>query len=225
MSVSASSLSPGLVFIGDSITDCGRTYPTVSEFGQGYAAKCISALREAHPDWRFYNRGIAGQCIGQIYDRWQADCLDLQPSLVSFLAGVNDVDYSYRHENHSFDQPLLARQLEEMFASVRAAGARLVVLEPYAFDGELYKNAYAPRLTWLRQTTRGLAARYADLFLVPDLRPEDTLDGIHPTPDGHARLARQWLGETGERWGERGERWGDGFSEKSLSPDPSRKAL
>ena len=197
MSVSASSLSPGIVFIGDSITDCGRTYPTVSEFGQGYAAKCVSALREAHPDWRFYNRGIAGQCIGQIYDRWQADCLDLQPSLVSFLAGVNDVDYSYRHENHSFDQPLLARQLEEMFASVRAAGARLVVLEPYAFDGELYKNAYAPRLTWLRQTTRGLAARYADLFLVPDLRPEDTLDGIHPTPDGHTRLARQWLGETG----------------------------
>lgn len=194
----ASSLNPGVVFIGDSITDCGRTYPTVSEFGEGYAAQCIHALRAAHPDWRLYNRGVAGQCIGEIYARWDRDCLALQPALVSFLAGINDVDYSYRHENHPFDEPLLARQLEEMFASVKAAGARLVVLEPYAFDGALYKDAYAPRLTWLRQTVRTLAERYADVYIVPDLRPEQTLDGIHPTPDGHKRLAAQWLGRTKE---------------------------
>ena len=189
----ASNDTPGVVFLGDSITDCGRTYPTVSEFGQGYAARCLLALRERHPGWRLYNRGVAGECIGQICARWQRDCLSLRPSLVSFLAGVNDVDYSYRHAGHAIDQALLHRQLEEMFSSVRRAGARLIVLEPYAFDGELYRDAYAPRLCWLREATRELAARHADCYLVPDMRPEWTQDGLHPTPEGPQRLAGQWM--------------------------------
>lgn len=191
--MSESSLSTGVLFIGDSITDCGRTYPTVSEFGQGYAAMCIQALRAEHPNWRFYNRGVAGQCIGEVHARWTEDCLALQPALVTFLAGINDVDFSYRRENHLFLEETLARQLEEMFSSVRAAGAHLVVIEPYAFDGELYHDSFYPRLQWLRETTRALAARHADVYLVPQMRPEWTVDGLHPTPDGHRRLHEQWM--------------------------------
>lgn len=195
--MSESSLNPGVLFIGDSITDCGRTYPTVSEFGQGYAAKCIHALRAQHADWRFYNRGVAGQCIGEVHARWQSDCLALQPSLVSVLVGINDVDFSYRRENHPFEEQTLARQLEEMYASARAQGAHLLVIEPYAFDGELYHDAFYPRLAWLRQTTRELAARYADVYLVPDMRPEWTQDGLHPTPFGHEQLFTQWMQAAG----------------------------
>lgn len=187
------SRNPGVVLIGDSITDCGRTYPTVSEFGEGYAAQSIFALRAQHPGWRFFNRGVAGQCIGEIHARWRQDCLDLHPALVSFLAGINDVDYSYRHENHPFEKEVLRGQLEEMFSSVHAIGAKLLVIEPYAFDGELYKDSFAPRLKWLKATTQDLASRYADAYLVPNMQPDWTLDGLHPTPAGHAALSRQWL--------------------------------
>lgn len=182
-----------VIFIGDSITDCGRTYPTVSEFGRGFAALCIEQLRRRLPGIPLYNRGVAGQCIGQIHARWETDCLSLRPGLVTLLAGINDVDYSYRRAGHVFDRALIARQLEEMCASARAAGAMLILMEPYAFDGELYRDAYAPRLDWLRGLTVSLAAQYACAYIPSPMRPSLTQDGIHPTEEGHQLLSRCWL--------------------------------
>lgn len=182
-----------VVFIGDSITDCGRTYPTVSEYGRGFAALCIEWLRQRFPGVPLYNRGVAGQCIGQIHARWQEDCLALRPGLVTLLAGINDVDYSYRRPDHVFDQALLARQLEEMCLSARQTGAMLILMEPYAFEGELYHDAYAPRLHWLRGLTAEMAAKYASAYLQLPMRPELTQDGIHPTEEGHRLLSQCWL--------------------------------
>lgn len=82
------------------------------------------------------------------------------------------------------EEARLARQLEEMYASVKQAGAGLMVMEPYAFDGELYRNSFAPRLIWLQETTARLAARYADAYIRPPMIGELTQDGLHPTPPG-----------------------------------------
>lgn len=182
-----------IVFIGDSITDCGRTKPTVSEFGFGYAAKCIARIREMNPDVPLYNRGIIGECIGQVHARFQRDCLDLNPGLVSILIGINDVDYSYRHAGHVFDEALLARQLEEMYSSVKLAGSKLIVMETFAFHGELYHDEYYPRLKWLRETQKALADQYADVYYKTCMKPELTLEGLHPTSEGHHALYVQWM--------------------------------
>lgn len=188
-----------IVFIGDSITDCGRTYPTVSEYGYGFAALCIQQLQAAYPRARLYNRGVSGECIGQVHARWERDCLALKPGLVSILVGINDVDYSYRMENHPFEEERLARQLEEMYASVKEAGAGLMVMEPYAFDGELYRDSFAPRLIWLQETTARLAARYADAYIRPSMTRELTQDGVHPTPEGHRLLCQCWMAAAREK--------------------------
>lgn len=180
------------VFLGDSITDCGRTYPQVSEFGRGYAALCIGALREAFPTARLYNRGVAGECITDIHRRWDRDCLSMRPDLVTFLAGVNDVDYAYRREGYGWAPQRLMRQLEEMFSAVKRTGAELVILEPFAFHGALYQDAYAPRLCRLREITRSLAARYADAYVRPAMDAARTLDGVHPTEEGHKILFEAW---------------------------------
>lgn len=180
------------VFLGDSITDCGRTYPQVSEFGRGYAALCIGALREAFPTARLYNRGVAGECIADIYRRWGRDCLSMRPDLVTFLAGVNDVNYADRREGYGWDPQRLTGQLEEMFSAVKRAGAELVILEPFAFHGALYQDAYAPRLCRLREITRSLAARYADAYVRTGIDAARTLDGVHPTEEGHRILFEAW---------------------------------
>jgi acyl-CoA thioesterase-1 len=182
-----------VVFIGDSITDCGRTYPTVSEYGRGFAAMCIAQLQAEYPGAVLYNRGIAGECIGQVYQRWNSDCLALNPGLVSLLIGINDVDYSYRRADHPFDEAVLAGQLEEMFRSVKKIGARLVVMEPNAFDGELYRDEFYPRLHWLQQTTFQLAKVYADVYIPNRLTKALTVEGVHPTDEGHRFLAEQWM--------------------------------
>ncbi len=182
-----------VVFIGDSITDCGRTYPTVSEYGYGFAAKCISELQARFPQIDMYNRGIAGQCIGEIASRWQSDCLDLSPIAVTLFAGINDVDFSYRHENHAFDEAKLTQQLEYMCASVHKAGAKLILIQPYAFDGELYKDAFQPRLIRLQAITKQSADKYADAYINLPMQPELTVDGLHPTEEGHKLIAKTWL--------------------------------
>lgn len=182
-----------IVFIGDSITDCGRTYPTVSEYGYGFASMCIAALQSEYPEAVLYNRGVAGECIGQVHARWNPDCLDLNPGLVSIMIGINDVDYSYRRADHPFEEDVLERQLEEMYASAKKAGAKLIVMEPHAFDGELYQDAFYPRLRWLRETTTRLAEKYADVYIPTRISKEMTLEGVHPTEEGHRFLADQWM--------------------------------
>ena len=61
-----------VVFLGDSITDLWR-------------------LNEYFPDRDFVNRGISGQITGQMLGRMKADVLDLHPSAVVILGGVNDL--------------------------------------------------------------------------------------------------------------------------------------
>ena len=86
-----------IVFQGDSITDAGRNRERAmpndaSAFGQGYVFMTASALLAKHPDknLRIYNRGIGGNKVWQLEERWQRDCLALEPDLLSILIGVND---------------------------------------------------------------------------------------------------------------------------------------
>ena len=91
--------SPGdiILFQGDSITDAGRDKKNQNPnngraFGRGYANLIASRLLEEMPekDLTFYNRGISGNKVYQLAERWQEDCLDLKPDILSILIGVND---------------------------------------------------------------------------------------------------------------------------------------
>src|SRR2546425_5826094 len=86
-----------VVFQGDSITDCGRNR-TVADpnapaaLGTGYPLLVTSAALAAHPDrgLRFYNRGVSGNKVPDLQQRWAVDALGLQPDVLSILIGVND---------------------------------------------------------------------------------------------------------------------------------------
>ena len=43
---------------------------------------------------KIYNRGISGNKVFQLADRWDKDCLDLRPDVISILIGVNDIWHS-----------------------------------------------------------------------------------------------------------------------------------
>ncbi|MEN8173855.1 MAG: GDSL-type esterase/lipase family protein, partial [Chloroflexota bacterium] len=75
-----------LVFIGDSITDCGRKRP-VGEgrfnqaLGDGYVSLVDAALTATYPDYaiKTINMGISGNTIRDLKARWQRDVLDINP--------------------------------------------------------------------------------------------------------------------------------------------------
>ena len=79
-----SSLNSGdvVLFQGDSITDAGRekvkqTANSPASFGGGYAflagAQLLNDL--ATKDLSIYNRGISGNKVYQLAERWDKDCL------------------------------------------------------------------------------------------------------------------------------------------------------
>ena len=86
-----------VVFQGDSITDAGRNKENQEansgrSLGSGYAMLAAAQLRARQPkmDWQCFNRGISGNKVYQLAERWDADCITLAPHVLSMLIGVND---------------------------------------------------------------------------------------------------------------------------------------
>lgn len=83
-----------ILFQGDSITDgnCARNDDLNHILGHSYAyiigAKLGNDLAEQQPV--FYNRGVSGKRISDLYARWNEDAICLQPDIMSILIGVND---------------------------------------------------------------------------------------------------------------------------------------
>ena len=86
-----------VLFQGDSITDAGREKEkqlpnSAWSFGNGYAMLAAANMLNSMPEKELviYNRGISGNKVYQLAERWDADCLDLKPAVLSILIGVND---------------------------------------------------------------------------------------------------------------------------------------
>src|SRR5262245_48447776 len=81
-----------LLFIGDSITDCGRREDK-DEMGTGYVRRVRDWLYAKDPSTApvVTNRGISGNKIPDLQGRWQRDVIDLAPDVLSIYIGINDV--------------------------------------------------------------------------------------------------------------------------------------
>ncbi|MEX0642361.1 MAG: hypothetical protein WD468_06655, partial [Pirellulales bacterium] len=74
-----------ILFQGDSITDAGRNRAlagkvnSVESLGNGYAWLAAAQFLVDSPNagYKIFNRGISGNIVYQLAERWQADCLDI----------------------------------------------------------------------------------------------------------------------------------------------------
>ena len=80
------------LFQGDSITDCGRRAAS-APFGGGYPSIFIERMTAAFPERkvRYINKGISGDRVTGLRDRWEDDVIRHQPDWVSILIGINDL--------------------------------------------------------------------------------------------------------------------------------------
>ena len=207
-----------LVFQGDSITDMkrGRNEKDRNHYlGHSYvyliAARLGVDLPEAKLD--FYNRGVSGHKVGDLRKRWDKDAIGLKPDLRSVLVGVNDVG---RHLNGS-DVDHWEDDYRFMLNASRSANPslRIVLLDPFVVPSGRLANRAAYQ-SWRGQVVRLLpiVARLADDFdavhvetqmmfdaATEKVSPEHWIwDGVHPLPQGHELIARQWIAKVSERW-------------------------
>ena len=82
-----------MLFIGDSITDCGRRDRAVP-LGDGYVSIFTELATARYPerniDW--VNMGIGGNRTTHLKERWQTDVIDQRPDRLSIKIGINDLN-------------------------------------------------------------------------------------------------------------------------------------
>lgn len=201
-----------LLFQGDSITDAGREKEkelpnNPQSFGSGYAFLAASTLLNALPekDLTIYNRGISGNKVYQLAERWQKDCLNIKPDVLSILIGINDYwhfrngKYDGTIETYENDFRKLLKSTKEKLPNVK-----LVICQPFAVT-----NTKAVDETWVapvkefQAVAKKLAKEFNALW-VPFQEVFDeavkhapatywTSDGVHPGMPGAQLMAEAWL--------------------------------
>ncbi|HZC25916.1 MAG TPA: SGNH/GDSL hydrolase family protein [Actinopolymorphaceae bacterium] len=199
-----------VLFIGDSITDAGRDRSDPDHLGGGYAALVAAYAQNPTADQlakvRFANRGISGNRVRDLRARWQTDCLDLAPDVVSIMIGINDTWRRYDSgDATSVDD--FARDYDEILSRTRDNVAALLLVEPFLLPVRPEQHGWREDLDPKIAVVHTLAERYSATLV-----PLDTLltqaagdvgpaalagDGVHPTPEGHALIARHWLAAAG----------------------------
>jgi lysophospholipase L1-like esterase len=81
-----------MLFIGDSITDCGRRGAEMP-LGSGYVRMVTELTTARYPDRdiKYINKGIGGNRITNLEDRWQDDVFYHSPDKLSIKIGINDL--------------------------------------------------------------------------------------------------------------------------------------
>ena len=124
-----------IVFIGDSITECGRDKADPQSLGDGYVAILREKLKNLYEDVRFefLNRGVSHDRVADVQARIQKDVADEHPDICVVLIGVNDVLRKY-DAGASLDFDAVAASYEDALKQVKACGAKLIAVEPFLLD-------------------------------------------------------------------------------------------
>lgn len=202
-----------VLFQGDSITDCGRSRDAGAvngALGDGYAAYIAARLLAARPadGLRFLNRGISGNRIVDLYARIKADAINLNPTVLSVLIGVNDTWHEFGGQN-GVAVPKYERVYRDYLSEVREAlpKIRLVLCEPFVLGCGVVTADWVAEMNLRRAVTRKLAKEFKAVFVpfqamfdkaVKEAPPAFWAgDGVHPTLAGHERMAAEWIKAVG----------------------------
>lgn len=200
-----------ILFQGDSITDAGRTYDTpnaaqaAEPIGSGYPYMIKQYLDTFYGDSgiRVINRGVSGNRVIDLKNRWTEDCIELKPDYLSILIGVND---TWRRYDSNDATSAEAFEDSYRFILQRAASelsCQLILLEPFLIpsdpEKEVWREDLDPKIHAVRRLAREFGAVYIPLDGVfaancTGNSPEKfSLDGVHPTAMGHALISKLWL--------------------------------
>ncbi|KHF40537.1 SGNH/GDSL hydrolase family protein [Halalkalibacter okhensis] len=194
-----------ILFIGDSITDCGRLEDP-DGLGDGYVKLLHDYLVTSYPStsFQFINVGVSGNRIVDLQARWKTDVIAHQPDYVSISIGVNDV---WRQ----LDRPDLEQVTPEKFYRIYVellskvkddTDAKILLMEP-TIIGEDPNSIGNKMLLDYVQIVHTVAKQF-DATVIPtnkafihylQTNPNHTLttDSVHMNSRGNMLMATTWL--------------------------------
>ncbi len=167
-----------VIFFGDSIT-------------AGWARD-----KSFFPGKNYIGRGISGQTTMQMLIRFRADVIDLHPKIVVILAGTNDIA-----QNSGAESPKLIQDDLQSMAELAVTNHITPILSSILPTNEYpWRKGLqpGPQVIEMNKWIESYCQQNHFIFLnyypalVNDnqgMRPELTIDGVHPNPAGYAVMA------------------------------------
>ena len=186
------------IFIGDSVTDCGREIEP--PYGDGYVREIARSGKLAG---QIINVGTSGHRLVDLEKRWQRDVLDHKPSLVSIAIGINDTWRRYDDNDLTSTQDFRDRYHQLLTLTRQTCNPQFVLCEPFLLSVRKEMNTWREDLNPKIDVVHAMAKEFSavlvpfDSYLnnlatrVPMAEIAD--DGIHPSAFGHAEMAKLWL--------------------------------
>jgi len=201
-----------VLFQGDSITDAGRSREQAGEpnsqpaLGSGYAWLAAGGLLVDRPgeELQIFNRGISGNKVFQLAERWDQDCLTLEPDVLSILIGVNDIWHA-RNGNYDGTVETYERDYNALLERTRAAlpDVELVLCEPFVLRCGAIDDSWFPEFDEYRAAACRVAEAHAATWVAFQAMFDEAIryappehwagDGVHPSSAGAALMAQTWL--------------------------------
>ena len=194
-----------MLFIGDSITDCGRR-DRASPLGDGYVSIFAEMATARHPgrNIEWLNMGIGGNRTNHLRERWQPDVIDRKPDRLSIKIGINDLHSFLRRDPDAVPPDRYERTFDEILTSTRQALGNIPVLLITPFyistnpDHE-FEGAVLRLIPKYIDVVQEMSSKYDTLLLdLHDVfqehlryRPSSTFcpEPVHPNHSGHVVIA------------------------------------
>jgi acyl-CoA thioesterase I len=186
-----------LLFIGDSVTDCGRRDDDPDYLGDGYVRLIATAL----PDRRVINVGIGGNRAIDLRDRWNIDVVQQRPDILTVYVGINDTWRRY-DSNDPTSEAEFEANYRACLADVGGA-SRVILIEPFVApvteEQQRWHEDLDPKRAIVAKLAAEFAAGFVPLQALMDVAAAThgtaalAADGVHPTELGHRLIADAWL--------------------------------
>ena len=207
-----------LVFIGDSITDCGRTYPPVEgkieAFGNGYVSLVEAIITASDPTKRLHiiNVGVSGDTVTDLAARWERDVIAWGTEWLSVMIGINDVWRSIDLISGLETQVSLdeySSTLRELVSPIRSRLQGLVLMSPYNIQPDrsdpmrILMDRFGAAMREIAEENRAIFVDTQAVFdrAMKIINPMTLAeDRIHVNLLGHAIMARAFLDGVEFKW-------------------------
>jgi len=199
-----------VVFVGDSITDCGRR-AEFSQLGSGYVKLAVDLIGAKYPARRiqFYNEGIGGNTVEDLRNRWHDDVLRHKPDWLLVKIGINDIHRTLSSLPTAVPVDKFEKLYRECLDLTRRQSRKtgLILIDPFYISTDVASGSFRSKvlamLTDYLAVVRKLAKEYDAIHIRTHEKFQEQLrhkpadyfcpEPVHPYVSGHLVIAHAVL--------------------------------
>ena len=199
-----------VLFIGDSITDCGRRGDHMP-LGGGYVTQTRDLIAAKYPalNLNIINKGISGNTVRDLFNRWTDDCINLQPDWISIKIGINDIHRWLKNvPDASVSPEEFAELYDQILMRVRTeTKAKIILVEPFYMStdrkSDSGRSEVLKHLPSYIKTVHAMSKKYRTKIVYTHKAYQNLLkyihadqicnEPVHPNTSGHLIIAYEWL--------------------------------